>query len=160
MIYSTKVKWKGNFDFLGLYLHIKQWLEQEGYGTPYEKLYTLRLKQGGKDVEIVWETSKKEGQKEYFLFSLGIEFYGTGLSDAQLNLEDGRVIAAEKGTIEIRLVMHLEQNAQETWNEGFIHELYEKYILRENIDLMKIQAYKDTMDLVEETKKYLQLYKL
>lgn len=151
---SGKYKWKGSVDLKVLYKKIYEWLKDEEY-VVYEKSYGVRLKPNGKQLEIVWEATKDESP--YFLKRISLEFFGIGLNDVEVE-RDGKNLKLQKGELEVGFKAELVLNASDDWKEGFVHTLYEKYMIDEKIEEEKIELYKDLHDLVAEIKTFLALY--
>src|SRR3989338_4199173 len=125
---NTKIKYSGNFDYKEIYKKLYVWITQQGYSKPYEKKYWEKVKPDGKLAEFVWETTKTKD--DYFKFTIEIKFNAT-----------------------------LTRNFKATWkNEnGLMFKIYEKYIIPDKIEEMKIDLYQDTNKLIEETKNYFNL---
>lgn len=162
-ILDTKIKYRGVFDLEVLYLKLRDWLMREGYADPCEfgeKKYSEKIKPNGKQVEIVWETSKSE-EGDYFKIVMKLSFYVVGLSEVEVE-RDGKNIKLDKAEVEIKFSSSLVRNANESWDENSLfYKIYEKYILgNSKIDEFRIATYKDTTDLVDEAKNFLNLYTL
>lgn len=159
-VIDTKITYKGVFDFELLYLKLREWLLREGYSDPVqdgEKKYAEKVKPFGKIMEIVWESSKEE-EKGYFKNLIKISFYGMGINEAEVERE-GKVLKLDRGEVQIKFSSGLVRNAKGDWDESsMMFRIYERHIIKDKIEHFKIECYKDTNDLIEEAKNFLNLY--
>lgn len=162
IIRDSKVKYKGNFDLKLIYKKLREWLMREGYSDPCEggeKKYGERVKPKGKQVEIVWEATKKE-EAGYFIRSIKLSFFINELVEVEVE-KDGRKIKLDSGEIEIGFNSSLLRNAgSPAWDEhSLMFRFYERFIIADKIEAFKIEVYKDTNKLMDEVKNFLNLYK-
>jgi len=160
LIDGAKIKWKGSFDFAVLYRKLKDWLNAESYPDPTEDFYGERIKPTGKkNIEIVWSASKDE--EDYFKHQVKVVFYGTDISDKEV-VKDGKKLELKDGTIEMKISSTLIIDANEKFgkgpNEPYKQKIYERYFVADNIEKNKIELYEKTLDLIEETKNFLNMY--
>ncbi len=159
-IVDTKLKHKGVFDLELIYNKLMKWLINEGYSDPVrsgEKKYAEKVKPNGKQVEILWESSKEE-EGGFFLVKIKVSFYVTGLNEAEVE-SNGKMIKLDRASIEMRFSSSVTTNAKGEWDEtSFFYKIYKKYIVRDKIEEIKIECYKDTNDLISEVKSFLSLY--
>jgi hypothetical protein len=163
IIDSAKIKWKGHFDFKVLYNKLKDWLVNEGYGEPKEKLYAEKIKPtGSKNMEIVWTASKIE--EDYFGLLIKIQFFGINIEDVEVTNDEGKKLKLNNGEIEIKFTSVLTLDINSRFGKGpnisIQQKFYEKYIILDNIEKQKIELYEKTMDIIDLTKNYLNLYRL
>ncbi len=151
---KAKFKWKGTCDLKLLYSKIKTWIEEEEYAVS-EKSYGERVKPNGKQLEIVWEARKEEGS--YFQKKIFLEIFGIGISEVEVERE-GKRLKLHSGELEISLHAEITLNASDDWHDGFVHTLYQDYIIKEKIDEEKINLYKDVHNFMDEVKAFLSLY--
>ncbi len=162
IISDSKIKYKGNFDLKLLYKKLREWLLREEYSDPCsdggEKKYAERVKPGGKQVEIVWNTSKGE-EGGYFSLQIKIEFFINNLNEIDAD-RNGRKIKLDSGEAEVKFSSILVRNADKKWNEkSLMFKIYERYIIRDKIEHFKIELYKDTNKLIDEVKNFFNLYR-
>ena len=159
-IINTKVMYKGVFDLELLYSKLRDWLLREGYSDPIEdgeKKYSEKIKPNGKQIEIVWESSKGEEQG-YFKTVIKIDFYVKGLNEVEVE-RDGKNIKLDNAEIDLNFSSSVIRNQDDSWNEnGLFFKIYERYIIKDKIEHFKIECYKDTTDLIDEAKNFLNLY--
>ena len=155
---NTKIKYSGNFDYKEIYKKLYVWITQQGYSKPYEKKYWEKVKPDGKLAEFVWETTKTKD--DYFKLTIEIQFTFDGLKEGEAEYK-GKKIKLDNGRAEIKFNATLTRNFKATWkNEnGLMFKIYEKYIIPDKIEEMKIDLYQDTNKLIEETKNYFNLFK-
>jgi hypothetical protein len=154
---GTKVKWKGAFDFDLLYRKMKDWLQVESWSDVKESLYVERVKPDGKQIEIIWDTTKNE-EEDYFGYKLNIVFRGTRLNPVE-TVKDGKKLKLMQGTIEITfkatLIHDVDDKFKDSPKKG---QFYEKYFMSDNIDKNQIELYDKTLDLIDMVKDFLSLY--
>ncbi len=161
IIKDVRVRYNGTFDFDLLYKKLRDWFLTEKYSDPSkngEKKYSEKIKPNGKQIEIVWESSRSyEGG--YYKITTNVEFFLNGINVVDVE-RDGRKIKLENGEIELVFNSKLTRNADKKWNESsMMHTLYEKYIIPDKIEGMKIECYSDTTKLIDEAKNFLNLYR-
>jgi len=155
---KSKIVYKGIFDLEKMYLKLIEWLEIEGFSTPHEKVYVERIKPNGKALEIIWESNLKKG--DYFKYQLEITFHGIGVKDAEIDKPEGGKLALDNGEIQVIFKADLILNAKGDYEDNSVwNSLYKRYFIKKEIEEAKIELYKTSMDLIEETKNFLNLYK-
>jgi len=160
IISDAKVKYKGPFDFLLLYKKLKEWFLREGYGDAFknEKKYAEKIKPNGKNIEIVWEMSRKEEQ-DYFEVKINISFFAVNLTEVEVE-KNGKRIKLSNAEIEIKFDSKLVRNANNKWDENsLMFKFYEKYFAQDRIEFFRIECYQDTQNLIDETKNFFNLYR-
>lgn len=161
IIKDSKVKYKGIIDLKLIYKKLREWLMREGYSDPCnegEKKYSERIKPTGKQMEIVWESKKKE-EVGYFTLQIKIEFFINNLNEVEVE-KDGRKIKLDSGEFEVKFSSNLIRNADGKWDEdSFMFKIYERFIIKDKIDQFKIVLYKDTNKLIDEVKNFFNLYR-
>lgn len=163
IIKGAKIKYKGNFDFKLFYKKIREWLMREKYSDPCEegeKKYSEKIKPSGKTIEVVWSSSKKE-EADYFSLQIDIKFFINNLNEVEVEKESKKM-KLDSGEIEVWIDSKLVRNAakKNAWNEnGLMFKIYERYIIKDKIEQFKIELYKDTNKIMDETKNFFNLYK-
>ena len=162
IIKGVTVKYKGSFDLSLLYKNLNEWLVREKFSDTIqegEKKYAEKIKPDGKQIEILWETSRNL-EAGYFKIVIGISFFLNGINEVELERE-GKRIKLENGEIELNFVSKIIRNADNKWKENsLIFNLYEKHIIKDKIESVKIECYRDTNKLIDEAKNFFNLYKL
>ena len=161
IIRDAKIKYKGIFDFKLLYKNLRDWLMAEGYSDPCEggeKKYCEKIKPAGKQIEVVWKSSKSE-EVGYFNLKLDVNFFINALNEVEVE-RDGKKIKLDNCEIEMAFSSSLERNASKIWDEnGLMFKIYEKYIIPYKIEQFKIELYKDTNNLMDEVKNFFNIYR-
>ncbi|MBS3152743.1 hypothetical protein J4230_05010 [Candidatus Woesearchaeota archaeon] len=161
IIRGAKIKYKGTFDFNLLYRKLREWLIREKYSDPCEsgeKKYSERIKPSGKQIEVVWSTSKGE-EGGYFSLNIDIKFFVIDLTEIEVE-KDGKKIKMDKCEVEIEFSSKLIRNANKAWDEdNLMFKLYERYIVGDKTEQFKIELYKDTNKLMDEVKNFFNLYR-
>ncbi len=159
-IVDTKIKYRGVFDLEVLYNKLRDWLMNEGYSDPVtdgEKKYAEKVKPNGKQLEIIWESSKEE-EGGFFLIKIKITFYVIGLNEVEAE-KNGKNIKLDRGEVEIKFSSSVTINAKKKWDDySFFYKIYKNYIIKDRTEEIKIKCYKDTNDLISEAKNFLKLY--
>jgi len=86
IIKGVTVKYKGSFDLSLLYKNLNEWLVREKYSDTIqegEKKYAEKIKPDGKQIEILWETSRNL-EAGYFKIVIGISFFLNGINEVEL----------------------------------------------------------------------------
>ena len=157
IIKEAKIKYSGVFDLELLYKKIQEWAKRLKFDEIKEVKYVERVKPFGKVIDFVWKTSKEE-LDGYIGMELEIKFLIAGLTDIELDRPSGK-IKLNKGSLEVAFSSTLVRNAKKGWgNKSLIKKLYERFIIPEQIENFKIGLYKDTEDMINETKNFLALY--
>lgn len=161
IIKGAKIKYKGTFDFKLLYKKLREWLMREKYADPCEvgeKKYSEKIKPTGKQMEVVWSTSKKE-EGGYFSLIMDIKLFVNNLNEVEVD-KDGKKIKLDNCEIEMEFSSKLVRNPDGKWDENsFMFKAYERYIIADKIEQFKIDVYKDTNKLMDEVKSFLSLYR-
>ncbi len=158
---DTKIKYKGIFDLNLLYKKLREWVKEAKYSDPAETgetKYAERVKPNGKQLEIVWQTSRKE-EGGYFKLTLEIKFFINGLTEVEVERE-GRKIKLDSAEPELYFSSSVIRNADNQWDENsLMFKFYEKYIIPDKIEGFKIDSYKDASKIMDEVKNFFSLYR-
>ena len=161
IISGSKIKFKGTFDLSLFYDRLREWLMREKYSDPChggERKYAEKMKPNGKQVEILWESSRAS-EAGYFKILIKVSFLVVGLNEVDVD-KNGKKIKLDNGEIELIFNSSLIRNAEQGWDEGgLMFRLYERYIIKEKIEEHKIKAYKDTNLIIDEVKNFFNLYR-
>jgi len=157
VIPDVVIKYRGIFDLTLIYNNLKLWLIDSGYAEPREIKYAEKIKPGGKDIEIIWETDKLE-DLGFFKFKTSIKFYAQRINEAEVE-RDGNKLKLHKGDLWLTFNSQLSINANNKWQDhSIMYKLYEKYIIKDRIDYYKIQIYEGMNKIMTEVKNFLNLY--
>lgn len=159
IISDSKVKYRGVFDLGLVYNKLRFWIMETGYSEPHEIKYVEKIKPGGKDIEIIWESERSE-EDGFFKFTIGVKFYATRLNDVEVDKE-GRKLKLQKGDLWLYFDAKFIVNANKKWEEnGLMYKLYEKFIIKDKLDHYKIELYTEANKIMAEVKDFLNLYNL
>ena len=155
---ESSVKYNGVFDMPLLCRRINEWLLRARFGPPKEIKYVERVKPFGKVIDFVWKTSKKD-LDDYIKMEMEIKFLIVGLTEVEVDSPNGK-LKLNKADIIITFSSGLIRNDKKEWaDKSLIRRIYEKYIIKDVIERLKINLYKDTEMIVDETKNFLALYR-
>lgn len=157
IILGAKIKWVGVIDLAVFYKKLQEWLKIKKYDM-VEKKYVEKIRPNGKQIEIVWESKRKD--LDYFNLVITTKFFMTGVSEAEIEKE-GKRLKLNKIDAELEIDSDVVKDPENKWeNKPYVRNIYEKYIIKEKIDEAKKECYKNTYDLIEEIKNYFSLYSL
>ena len=158
IIAESKVKYIGVFDLLLLYKKLQRWIKERRFAEVKEVKYVERIKPFGKILDLVWETSRSE-VGEYLSLELEVKILAVGINDVEVDTPSGK-LKLNKAELEITFSSALVRNNKKEWADtSLLKRIYEKYIIVNQIEHFKIELYKDTEKLVDETKNFLALYR-
>lgn len=150
------ISWSGIIDLAVFYKKIQAWLETKKYKTK-ELRYAEKIKPNGKQIEIVWESNKNEGN--YFKFKQKTSIFLIGVSDAEIE-KNGKKLKLNKVEARISITSEFTKDAADAYkNHLYMKKIYETYVYKHKIEEAKIECYKDTSDYIEEIKNYFDMYK-
>lgn len=150
------ISWSGIIDLPLFYKKIQMWLETKKYKTK-ELRYAEKIKPNGKQIEIIWESNKSEGN--YFKFKQKTSIFLIGVSDAEIE-RDGKKLKLNKIEARISISSEFTKDAADAYKDRpYMKKIYETYIYKHKIEEAKIECYKDTSDYIEEIKNYFDMYK-
>jgi len=123
IIDAPKIKFKGVFDFDGLYKYLKGWLKSKSFSIS-EGTY----KDKGGEFEIEWDAVKNV--TDYYRYKISIKFFGWDISKIELideKTKKPRVL--DKGRIEITIKGEIIEDYAERWNDAgwFTKKIYVLY---------------------------------
>lgn len=155
---ESSVKYSGVFDMPLLYRRIQEWLTRMRFSAPKEVKYVERIKPFGKVIDFVWKTSKKE-LDDYVKLEMEIKFLIIGLQEVEVDSPNGK-LKLNKGEVQINFSSAMVRNDKGDWaDDSMFRKIYERYIIADNIERLKIDLYKNTEAVVDETKNFLALYR-
>lgn len=148
------IRWSGLFDLEEVYKKSKEWFDTRVMSFKEEK-YIERVKPNGKQIEIKWKITKKEGNYIKKVIEIGILIIGLNKVEVE---KDGIKMNLEKGDIEFQFSAYLIKNADDKFDdEGLSKKIYEM-IYRRRIEDYKIDFYDSVYGLIEEVKGLMEMY--
>ncbi len=158
IIYSSKIKSKGYFDFTAFYKFCHGWLSDETGLSIMEDKYVEKLGKDSKEVEIAWSGSKK--LTDYFKFKASIKIKVTDLKNVEMKKGDA-VINTNQGTIELEikgiLVRDYEGKFELDAFRKFMRNLYEKWIIPSRIEQFEDKVAGNCDEFLAQAKAWLDL---
>jgi hypothetical protein len=158
VLFGTKVKHSGTFDFKGVYNLLYTWLVDQGYDLN-EKSYKETIGSGGaKDIEIDWEATRKVS--DYFKFMLSMKWVINGMVAQEVEL-DGVKQKINKGQFELGIKSVLLKDYEEKWTKSpfvkFLRGVYDKYIIKERVEQYEGKLIAELDEFVAQCKSFLSL---
>lgn len=134
-IFSSKVKYRGLFNFSDTYKFAYDWLSEEKGFDLAETAYKEKIKGDSKDIEIEWKGSSKA--TDYFKFEIKVEMKIMGLSDVEV-VQDGKKMKTNNGEIEVKikgtLIRDYNGKFETTATQKFMRSIYEKWVIPSRIE--------------------------
>ena len=160
IIKDSHVKYSGVFDAQLLYKKMDEWVKRAKFGKIREVKYVERVKPFGKIIDFSWECNKSE-LGGYIGIELKIKFLIVGLTEVEVD-QGGSKLKLNKADLDVTFSSELIRNADKNagWNDkSVLRKLYERFIVKNQIEHFKIGLYKDTEKIIDETKNFLALYR-
>lgn len=156
-VLEETVKHKGFFNYSELYTFMYQWLKDEGYLVKEEE-YQEKLTAGGKEIRIKWTAIKKV--TDYFLNSITVKWHIIAMNDAEIE-RDGKKEKTNKGDLKLVFIAELVRDYEKRWESSafykFLRGLYDRYIVKNNIDEFEDRLWDKLEGYIEQTKAFLVL---
>lgn len=134
-VFKQDLKFKGFFNYPELYSFCYGWFKTNRY-TLIENSYTEKISSFGKEIQIKWTAKKKVS--DYFREEVAIEWHILGLVDAEVMVGD-RKEKTNKGDLKLKISADLVRDYEENWDKTpfykFLRGVYDKYIIRNTMDL-------------------------
>ena len=146
--WGLEIKKKGKVDVYKFHKELIPWFEENQYNF-LEKEIASKEKSDGKDEKFVWAASKTIDP--YFTFNIQVEII----------ISKWR---GDKAEIMIRFKGYLEKDPKELFRRRhgklgeFLRKIYERYIIKDKVDKMSSQVFKEATDFINATKKILNLH--
>lgn len=158
-VYSTKIKYRGIFNFSDFYKFCYDWLTQEtSLSEVNEKKYVEKVSGDSKDIEVEWEGNKK--LTDYFKFEISVKMKIQGLKKVEVN-EDGKKRETNKGEVEMTvkgtIVKDYQGKFETSASAKFIRGVYERWIIPARINEIENKITSNCETFVTEAKAYLDL---
>src|SRR3989338_4750674 len=155
---GATVKYTGVFDLSLLYKRLNGWILREKWKGVKEKRYVERIKPFGKIMDIEWQCPRPE-LDGYLEINLSVKFLLIGINEVEIDRPSGK-IKLHKGDLEIQFATSFVRNAKNEWSDkSLAKKIYEKFLIGPQIENYKIEAYKNTEKIIDETKNFIALYR-
>ncbi|MEM4605655.1 MAG: hypothetical protein QW103_01290 [Candidatus Pacearchaeota archaeon] len=156
-VLDTSIKHKGFFNFTELYNFCYNWFKDNKYNL-FEEEYTEKLQANGKEIVIRWSAKKKVS--DYFKEVISLRWHILGLIETEVQVGDKKE-KTNKGEVKLSIKADLEKDYEENWSKTpfykFLRGTYEKYIIRNTIDLYEDRLQDKATEFCEDVKTFLNL---
>jgi hypothetical protein len=158
ILFKSKVKHSGLFDFKETYRILYEWLIEQNYDVN-EKVYKEVIQTGNaKEIEIQWEATRKVS--DYFKFMLEVNWHIIGMTSVEVEI-DGVKQKMNKGQFEVEIKSTLLKDYEDRWTTKpflkFLRTFYDKYLIRERTEQFEGKLIGEMEELVAQCKSFLAL---
>ena len=158
IIFSSKIKYTGIFDFAEFYKFCYNCLTGETELLLSEKKYVEKLSGDSKNIDIEWDGFRKI--TDYFQFDAKVIFRILGLTKVEIT-EGGKKVNTNKGSVEISIKGILTKDYKGKFETNafnkFLRSIYEKWVITGRIDQMEDKIISDCDEFLGQAKAYLDL---
>jgi len=153
-----QIKQGGIFSLEELYMELQRWFLHYEYDWKETKYRNVDQPGGGKQVEIMWECTKKADEYVKFVVKTHIQ---TFMSDVEVPVEGGAKKKMNKGSIEFRFHAYMVKNVsiwKNHWWGTLGRIIYEKFLIKDRLENYGAELFGEMQKLFSEIKAHLQLY--
>ena len=154
-----KLKAESIFDLTELYKLLFRWFELHGYNF-YEKEYHDIDEPAGKHLEIFWYTEKEIDT--YVKFVIEISYLVLGMQKVEIE-KGGVKIKTNKATMEFRISAYLLKDYGDRFSKFPLGKetrfIYDRIIARKRLNKLEIELVKETEQLIDEIKAFIDVHK-
>ncbi len=152
-----KIKSKGVFNLEDLYVELNLWFEHHGYKWKELEYKVVARGGGAQRLEIIWKGVREVDDYTNFEISLNM---GAEISDVEVNLDGGKKVKRQKGTIEFRSGATIKKNV-DVWEGKILGNVQAKVyemLIHERLEAQKAELYVEAHKLYDELKAFMMLY--
>lgn len=157
-IFSSKIKYKGIFDFQDFYKFCYLWLTEETGLKLTESKYKEKVIGDAKNLEIKWEGYREI--TDYFRFNFEATFEITTMTKIEVN-KDGRKVTMNNGTVELKIKGVLTRDYKGKFEisatKKFMRSVYEKWIIPSRIEEFEGKIAEDCDEFLSQAKAFLDM---
>lgn len=157
LVYEGKVVHEGLFSFKDIYKFTYDWLASYEY-VIIEKKYSEKIKAEGKEVEAEWHCFRKIS--DYFRYKIKMTIKVKNMNTVE-TVRNGVKVKRDKGEIEIKFASYLEKDYENKWESNpitkFFRGIYDKYLIKNTIELYENRLGAEIDELIAQTKAFLAL---
>ena len=156
IIVKEKLKYEGYCSFREIYNYMYSWLKKEECLIT-EDQYEEKIKGEKKDLEIIWDVSRK--LTDYFKLSIKIKIEVKDMEDVEVEIE-GKKKKMNQLKLKIEMKGILVKDYTSKWaspSGKFFKELYDKFIIPKRTEDMEGKVKDIVQELKEEVKALLEL---
>ncbi|MDP4038989.1 MAG: hypothetical protein Q8P57_00180 [Candidatus Pacearchaeota archaeon] len=158
VIAKEQVKFAGFVDFKELYNFCYDWLKGELFNI-IEVNYTEKVKGDAKELEIVWQATKKV--TDYFRILFDIKWKILEMKDVEVEIDGKKKKMNKLAELKIDIKGTLEKDYNSKWEitptMKFFKEFYQKYIIPNRTEQMEEKVQEALQEYKEEIKAFLEL---
>ncbi len=157
-VFTSKIKYKGIFNFTEFYKFCYQWLTDETGLLIAEDKYKEKLMGDVKNIDVEW-TGKKD-MTDYFRFKCSVTFKIVALGNTEIT-QDGKKVKTNTGEIEVTVKGYLVKDYKGKFENNafqkFLRSIYEKMVIPSRVDEFQDKVIDDCGDFLAQAKAYLDL---
>jgi hypothetical protein len=158
LLYKSKARHIGLFDFKETYRVLYEWLVHEGYEVD-ETAYKEIIGAGGaKEVDIFWEASRE--LSSYFKSLITVRFHPIGMTAVEVKI-DNVDQKMNKGDLTIEFSCSLIRDYKNRFESNnfsaMLRRFYDKYLVKERTEQHQSKVISEMEALVEYVKSFLAL---
>ena len=154
-----RVEYSGIYDFELLIEMIKTWFDERFY-VRINTEHTEAFKPQGRDIRIQMSPFKNVTPYVRYFIQFDMEFWRE--IDVMVK-EDGKQVKKQRGDMDFRFKAFFLKNFKQTFPSNkfgnFFRELYEKYIIKQELKNHEEQLREEVYELMDKVKEILGLYK-
>ena len=158
IIFKTKIKHKGVFNFSELYRILHDWLLDQNYDVNEKAYKELIVAGGARDIEVEWEATKKVS--DYFKFEIKSKLRIFGMTNVEVEI-DGEKQKMNKGQLELDVACAIMKDYELTWEKRpslkFLRGLYDKYLIKDRSIQFENKIIAEMDEFVAQAKSFLAL---
>jgi len=159
VIEKRKIVYEGLFSMTELYRLIDDYFGELAYDKA-EKRMVESIREGGKYIEMHLEPYRKV--TDYLQYRIHIKIIGEKVKEVEVE-KDKRKIRLNKGKLQLIFDAYLDSDYEERWEDKpiyyFFRTLYNKFVMIPTISKNKDEVKKHCLDLMENIKSFLNLYR-
>lgn len=165
---TFRVKFKDYFHLKNLYIMMHQWLIENMYATLKmedfpETFYLQReTQQAGREIWVWWRMEKEPTThgSSYYRYFLDIDLKVILLRDVEV-IHQGKKFKTNWGQPEVKiwakLILDWDSKWKRHWFLKHINEVFHKRIFKNELDIHKVELYREAYRFQEAIKTYLKL---
>jgi hypothetical protein len=157
VVFATKLKHGGLFNFKDFYSFVYDWLTEQGYSVS-EGAYSEKVTGDQKSIDISWSASKKIS--DYFKFTISVSWMILGMKNVEVEKE-GQKIKMNTGALEMKFKGVIVKDYESRWEDNpvwkFMRGIYDRYIIKSRIDEYESKLAGEVDELVSQCKAFLAL---
>ncbi|MBT3404540.1 hypothetical protein HN832_03630 [archaeon] len=158
ILFSSKLKHKGIFNFAAFYKFCYDWLEAETGLLLQESKYAEKLSGDMKEIDIEWNGFTK--LTDYFRFDMKVTFKILAMKQVEI-VQDGKKIKTNEGQVEMGVKGILTRDWQGAYEKSAFQKtlrtIYDKWLIPSRIDQFEGKVIGDSDEFLGQAKAWLSL---